>query len=265
IKPTGKGLSFTIVLSIWAVLSTLTIALRIWARYTIRGFGVDDYLMILGYIVFVFLLVFDFLSINFGVGAHAERLTDYDVMQAKKWFLFAGIAYAIATALVKVSISFLLIRVTRGTKHIFTWILYGVIVLACVGSLTSITAYATRCKPFSAAWNPIGTCRSGAILENVTWFFSVVCIFTDWVCATLPILIIWQLKLPLRTKIQLGFILALGMIASVATIIRMRHLTDYVRPTDFLYSITDVSLWSETEACLGLIAGSLPTLRPLLR
>ena len=50
LKPEGRGLTFAIVISIWAVLSTITIALRIWARYSIRAFGLDDWLMFVGWV-----------------------------------------------------------------------------------------------------------------------------------------------------------------------------------------------------------------------
>ena len=50
LKPEGRGLTFTIVISVWAVLSSLVIALRIWARYSIRAFAIDDWLMIFGWV-----------------------------------------------------------------------------------------------------------------------------------------------------------------------------------------------------------------------
>lgn len=46
VKPIGKGLTFTVVLSVWTVLSTLIIALRMFARYSIHKLGMDDYLML---------------------------------------------------------------------------------------------------------------------------------------------------------------------------------------------------------------------------
>jgi len=106
-------------------------------------------------------------------------------------------------------------RLTAGTgKRIYKWILSGVILLSCIGTITRVAAYTTRCKPFAAAWEQVdhGHCNPAAILTNVTWFFSGVCIFTDWVCAILPIFVIRQLSLPLRTKIQIACILALGML-----------------------------------------------------
>ena len=53
--------------------------------------------------------------------------------------------------------------------------------------------------------------------------------------------------------------------ASIATIIRLRHVVDYQKTHDFLFGLVDVALWSETETFLGIVAGSLATMRPLLR
>ncbi|KAF2684039.1 hypothetical protein K458DRAFT_451772 [Lentithecium fluviatile CBS 122367] len=240
IKPEGRGLTFAIIISIWAVLSTLTIALKIWARYTIRAFGVDDWLMVFGWLIFMIVLVCDFLSISYGIGAHADRITDYEAMETKK-LLFSDIGYAIATAPIKASICVLLMRLTAGTgKRIYRWILTGVILLACIGTITRVTAYTTRCKPFAAAWElrNNGHCSSAAILTNATWFFSAV---------------------------QIGFILALGMLAPIATIIRMKHVIDFQKTNDFLFGLVDVALWPETETFLGIVAGSLATMHPLLR
>ncbi|PVH98253.1 hypothetical protein DM02DRAFT_499811, partial [Periconia macrospinosa] len=265
IKPTGKSLTFTVALSIWVLFSTLAIVLRICARHMIGRIGSDDYLMVAAWVVYIFVAVCDYLSINYGLGAHAFRLTENDINEGKKWFFFSGVGYAITTALIKTSICVLLLRLLGGTRRVLAWIIYGVIALAWAGTFIRVVAYMARCKPLDAAWDPLGECRSATILSNVTWFFSAVCIATDWICAIIPIFIILRLNLPRRAKIQLAFILALGMIASVATIIRMKHLVDYTRTDDALYRLDDVSLWSETEACLGIIAGSLPTMKPLLR
>jgi hypothetical protein len=52
--------------------------------------------------------------------------------------------------------------------------------------------------------------------------------------------------------------------ASCATIIRLKYLTLYSDPGEFMYSTGKIGFWSLTEVGIGLIAGSLPPLRPLL-
>lgn len=53
--------------------------------------------------------------------------------------------------------------------------------------------------------------------------------------------------------------------ASIATIVRMKYLTDYQNPNDTLYNLVPIALWSEMECTLGILAGSLAVMRPLLR
>ena len=53
--------------------------------------------------------------------------------------------------------------------------------------------------------------------------------------------------------------------ASTATIVRLKYLVAYNSPEDYLLNIAHIAIWSITESGLGLIAGSLATLRPLLR
>ena len=52
--------------------------------------------------------------------------------------------------------------------------------------------------------------------------------------------------------------------ASCATIVRLKYLTLYSDPGEFMYSTGKIGFWSLTEIGIGLIAGSLPSLRPLL-
>ncbi|KAK5673838.1 putative cation-transporting ATPase 1 [Elasticomyces elasticus] len=56
----------------------------------------------------------------------------------------------------------------------------------------------------------------------------------------------------------------MACVASSAVIVRIPYLPAYGDP-DFLYATTDISIWSNVEAGLGIAAGSLVTVRPLFR
>lgn len=53
--------------------------------------------------------------------------------------------------------------------------------------------------------------------------------------------------------------------ASTATIIRLRYLHTLADVKDFLYTTTDVALWSTIETGLAIVIAATATLRPLLR
>ena len=45
-------------------------------------------------------------------------------------------------------------------------------------------------------------------------------IVTDWLLLPVPLIIIYRLQMPLRKKLRLGFVFCLGLISSIATIVR---------------------------------------------
>ena len=103
---------------------------------------------------------------------------------------------------------------------------------------------------------------------------------TDINCAT-----VWDIKLKMKIKISVIIILGFGFVyasdllqnmfshqltlhdssASTATVVRIKYLLDYSRPEEYLYNLANMAIWSMVESGLGIIAGSLPTLRPLLK
>lgn len=68
-----------------------------------------------------------------------------------------------------------------------------------------------------------------------------------------------------RAKLVVAGILALGGIASTATIIRIPYIHYAADTKDFLYASTDIAVWSIAETAIGITASSLATLRPLFR
>jgi len=106
-----------------------------------------------------------------------------------------------------------LLRITANTRDIYAYILYGNIFLACTGTLVRVVAYTSRCKPFAAAWDTtVGSCSSADILTNTSYFFGAVCILTDGVCAVLPTVLVWHMRLEKRIKWYIALILALGFL-----------------------------------------------------
>ncbi|KAF3003228.1 hypothetical protein E8E13_009926 [Curvularia kusanoi] len=74
--------------------------------------------------------------------------------------------------------------------------------------------------------------------------------------------------MPRRTKISIIFILGLGILASIATIIRLPYLKYYDHakyPNDLLFHLGVIVICSNSECSLGILACSLPPLRKLLK
>jgi len=52
---------------------------------------------------------------------------------------------------------------------------------------------------------------------------------------------------------------------STATIIRIPYISTFNNQADFLYATVDVAIWSTVEPGIGIVAGCVATLRPLLQ
>jgi len=98
-------------------------------------------------------------------------------------------------------------------------------------------------------------------LQYCTKFYAVINILTDFLLALLPIPLIWKLQIPLRTRLTLVLILSLGLFAAVAGIIRQNTMRDSKNPEPLIHD--SYAIWSFIELDTGIIAASLPALKPL--
>ncbi|KAK8192660.1 hypothetical protein M8818_007832 [Zalaria obscura] len=86
----------------------------------------------------------------------------------------------------------------------------------------------------------------------------------DWVFGTIPILIVRDLQMNLKTKAIVATLLGFAAVGSTATIVRMPYVWQLGDAKgEFLYETVELAIWSTVELGVGLIAASAATLRPL--
>ncbi|KAL8685133.1 MAG: hypothetical protein Q9224_005948 [Gallowayella concinna] len=71
--------------------------------------------------------------------------------------------------------------------------------------------------------------------------------------------------MPRKRKIQLGSIMCLGTFSAAAGAVKTYYLQQLRSRADFTYDATSLMIWYTTEMYVIIIAGSLPTLRPLFQ
>ncbi|KZM18934.1 hypothetical protein ST47_g9930 [Ascochyta rabiei] len=128
-----------------------------------------------------------------------------------------------------------------------------------------------QCVPVAAAWDtrlrppPIGKGSakyfSMQTFGQIGMFNSIINILTDFLLALLPVPLTWQLRLNLRTKISLIFVLSLGRFACIAGIMKIRlKKTILSDPNRFIYD--GYSMWNFVELDVSIVAGSFPAIKP---
>ncbi|KAF2708167.1 hypothetical protein K504DRAFT_534812 [Pleomassaria siparia CBS 279.74] len=253
--------------------STLAVLLRCYVRVRmLKGFGIDDWLMVVAMIFAAATFACFVLETQYGMGKHFMVLVaDPTALKTVAHILyFHSLIIMIGVSIVKISIAYFLLRLSPRRSHqIF---LYGVIVFIVALTITCAMTLVFQCIPVQAAWDaslrppPFGTgtakCYSNVIFRNLGMMNSAFNIITDALFATLPVPLIWSLQLNVRTKLSLIAILSLGWFACAAAIVKAIQQFHILEDLDWTYR-DSFSVWNFIEFTIGILAASLPTLKPL--
>jgi hypothetical protein len=233
----------------------------------VKSFGLDDWSALLAWVLFVFFCTFAISGVHHGTGQHATNLPPTEIPVGLKWWWACEPVYVLSNMALKFSIGVMLIRIAVARTHkIIIWTV--VVVLEVYGAFYFFL-FVLQCRPSAYFWTQYtggkGTCIDPTITVDATYAYSAISCWTDWTLAIIPMFIVWNLQMNIRTKLGLSLILAMAAVASVATIIRIPYVKDLANQADFLYATTDVAIWSTAETGIGLAACSFATLRPLFR
>lgn len=76
---------------------------------------------------------------------------------------------------------------------------------------------------------------------------------------------LWTVQMNTRQKMSIIGILGLGVFATAAALVKVYYLTNYGKTGDWLWDSQNITIWTVTECCVGIIAGNLPCMKPLFR
>lgn len=94
-------------------------------------------------------------------------------------------------------------------------------------TLTTSTIVGLQCRPLPFAWGEgTGTCMNPKILGNTGFSISAMDIVSSFLYASLPVVLLRGVQLSLKMKISVFILLGLGVISSVATVVRLKYLVD---------------------------------------
>ncbi|KAI0134226.1 hypothetical protein BJ170DRAFT_690509 [Xylariales sp. AK1849] len=255
------------VVTVFHVLALVSIGLRMYARiYVIRAPGWDDAVMGLcalctigGWSVFI-------IQASHGLGRHQDTISPADLKifnQAGFWQSVISAAWALT--FLKISIALNLLRLGSSSKW-YKWSLWGTILLNVSNCLSGTFTFFFFCRPLAGFWdkslNP--TCAPIAVLITGGLVNTAINIFTDVLSSTLPIPIIWNLKLHHRTKIYVIGILSLGYAAVAFGVVKGVQQIAFGAKTDKTFE-QSVQFWGFMQLQVGIIAACCPTLKPLFR
>lgn len=159
----------------------------------------------------------------------------------------AEFVYSILSGMIKIAILLFYHRLSKGkVTNVFAYILYVVMAEVILYRTAYLIVLCTSCIPLQARWeksNPAWTsthhytCPTSDAL-NIT-MGSLVSAVEDLVLALLPLVLIWNLRVPLRTRIGIWLLFSMSLLTSAAGFARAFALWNayYHNKKDLVYGL----------------------------
>ncbi|PWY70255.1 integral membrane protein [Aspergillus heteromorphus CBS 117.55] len=272
VDPVTRGNAVLIVNVTLLSLAFIVTVLRLYTRFRITCTpGLDDFLIVCALIFAIGMcVVTSMATINWGWTRHIWDVPLTWLPNVSKYNLAFQLCFSICSSITKLSVLWFCKRlVGTGSKGLY-WgynivlIIAMVIVLICCLLFVFISIF--QCTPIHAFWDldpqyPHTCLNDGAAVFSA----SVVNVFTDFLSTVVPMPLIWNLKLPVRQRIAVISIFALGILVNVAGSVRTVYVwKSMIASYDATWEGWPILLAASIEISLGLICASAPALRPLV-
>ena len=146
--------------------STITTALRLWARR--KSLGSDDWTILVAAVLTVALNALSIVGVRHGKGRHVCALDDGSITEIGRYSLINQIVLFWALFFIKISVCLLVLRVK--STAILRWASGIVVALMLISTIVACAALLAECKPVSAYWNRnSGKCRAPTFRIYSIW------------------------------------------------------------------------------------------------
>ncbi|KAI0380622.1 hypothetical protein F5Y04DRAFT_95444 [Hypomontagnella monticulosa] len=186
------------------------------------------------------------------------------------FLLLSQIVYMLTSAAVKTGVALALIRINVKTPIRNILVVSMTMVLVVI--FAHLLLFTLQCRPLSLHWDiGEGSCLEFSIIWKSSIVLSVVDIASNWLYALLPVVMLYKLQMNKRVKISAIIILGLGLLSSIATIVRFKYILSINDRDPTLVWIREMEnciqaiVWCHVEIFLAILASSLIALRPLIK
>lgn len=247
------------------------VILRLYTRIkVVQAYGLDDHFFNAS---FVSLLIYDImltLSSFYGFGQDMTEIlavkgTKDGMETISKAILYSAIGQTVlvfGTVLSKTSLALFLLRlVTTRRDQIAIWVPDFFLATAVVASLF---VFWFSCVPVAYLWDRRldGSCPiNPAAISTYAGCWSVI---IDFFYAAFPWWLLWNLNMPRREKLIIGFSMSLGVLAGACGIKRAIELKNLGSP-NYLKDVVGIIIWHAAEMCTTLVCVGIPVCRPLYK
>ncbi|KKK12496.1 hypothetical protein P175DRAFT_029256 [Aspergillus ochraceoroseus IBT 24754] len=257
-----RGRQALVVSATFTSLATLITVVRVYTRaFLVKQMGADDWTILVS-----LCLSWIFFGLFVGetaylMGEHYDKVPPATFNKQMICFWASVPIYQATLISTKASILLQYKRVFSTPRmRLACYYLLGF--LAVWGTWTFLSAW-LNCLPVAKFWNDsiYGYCLD----KKALWFSnSSIHIFTDTLILIYPMPVLKNLQLPLRQKLALMCIFALGVFVLVTSVLRLRSLLVIADSSDETYDNVGAATWSAIECNVALMCASLPATRAFI-
>ncbi|KAF2856944.1 hypothetical protein T440DRAFT_494693 [Plenodomus tracheiphilus IPT5] len=267
-NPVTRGNALVVVNSIFLGLVIITVGLRLYTRVIIkRWFGLDDIFILLALLFTIGLTTVVLLANrNYGWDRHVYDIPLKKLVPTSKIAMSAKVVFTAAATFTRLSLHCFYYRLVADSGKIwFKWLIHANVVYT-IGIFISFTFIAVfLCDPVKNYWTlsaPIGTCMDEGVVTLVCGIINCV---ADFATTITPIPLVMRLHMPRRQRVAVAFLFGLGIIVTVAGIVRTWFIyQSLIKSYDQTWYAYPLWIAAAVEIDLGVICASAPVLRPLL-
>ncbi|KAJ5745122.1 hypothetical protein N7520_010304 [Penicillium odoratum] len=249
------------------ILSTLFFIGRIFAKTNglAGGWGLDDYSIIVAWVLGTAIYFLDMQMIRYGFGANIwDIVPQEDITMIYKLFQGLAVMYKVQISLAKISVILFLLRIFQTPD--FRYMSYFLIAANCAIGTCWALIDSFRCIPTHLTWDgwkgeDTGRCINfiDSILVN-----CLANIFVDSILILMPVYQVSKLQMPLRKKLTVALMFVVGSVLTIIAIIRVVVFWNNrwgLNQTKGLYPLI---YWSVIECQISVMCACLPASRALL-
>jgi hypothetical protein len=204
------------------------------------------------------------LTVPYVFGGDPSTFTLGDVIYSNKLAVLSQPIWAWSMAAIKISIAAMLLRLERD--RLWRRILWSAIWAILVVSVYNTLSQVLQCIPLEGAWDLMDVIKDKQCWSKNAIRINSICIssfniVTDVLFAILPVTFLRKVQIPLRERVVIGILMALGIFAAVASIIKSVIAADFGKTGDPNKEGINMGLWSLVEEHVSFIAACIPCLR----
>lgn len=235
--------SLRAVMAAFIAIDLVVVIARLWVRIKLTKLGYDDYVILVALAGFIIMCAFCFTALSYGFGitdpAVIATLRNYDQMNASKYFTVSQITYVASFPIVRISVALVLLRIVQESMPRVKRMLIISMVIIAIYALGCLLVDVLQCIPLKVVWGDgTGKCMSFKHLAGLGFAVSALDIASALFYAVLPIFLLKGLQIGRRTKIAIMFLLGLGAVTVVISVVRLSSLVLIVNATDVETSLS---------------------------